>query len=118
MNTLKTIKNTKLGPLAVGQIIFLGIVLAVAVGGFIITRAVITCWTFTAMPGSPPASCGNSSTLNGPTLTNSEGTPVATEVAAPPAPVEIPASDLPPGRAHAFASACEALPLSLQPDES
>src|ERR1043166_1221028 len=100
MNTLKNInniKNTKLGPLTVGQIIFWGIVLIVAIGGFITVRAMTTCWTFTQLPGSTPASCGNSSILNGPTLTNSEGTPVATEAAAlPPPPVDVPLSNLPP----------------------
>lgn len=97
MNTLKTIKNTKFGPLSVGQIIFWGMILAVAIGGFITVRAMTTCWTFTKLPGSAPARCGVSTDPTGPTITNSEGTPVAaTQVAAPPPPVEIPDSNLPP----------------------
>lgn len=100
MNTLKNInniKNTKLGPLTVGQLIFWGIVLVIAIGGFVSVRAMTTCWTFTQLAGSPPASCGTSSSPTGPTITNSEGTPVAaTQVAAPPPPVEIPNSNLPP----------------------
>ncbi|HSQ39143.1 MAG TPA: LCP family protein [Anaerolineales bacterium] len=92
MNFLKNIKRP-----SVGGIIFWGIALALAVGGFFFVRGIVTCWTATRLPGVTPASCGTSTgAADGPVL-NEEGTPVATSVVEglPPPPVEIPGTDLP-----------------------
>src|SRR5258706_3792125 len=95
MNTLNSLKNTKLGPLSLGQIIFWVIVLVLAVSGFFFVRNLVTCWTITPLPGTSPSTCGTViSGVGGPVLVN--GTPVAT-LAVPPTPeASIPESDLPP----------------------
>ncbi len=51
MNTLNSLKNTKLGPLSLGQIIFWVIVLVLAVSGFFFVRNLVTCWTITPLHG-------------------------------------------------------------------
>jgi polyisoprenyl-teichoic acid--peptidoglycan teichoic acid transferase len=96
MNTLNSLKNMKLGPLSLGQIIFWVIVLALAVSGFFFVRNLVTCWSITPLPGVPPATCGTiTAGANGPTL-NAQGTPVAT-LAAPASPVaSVPEANLPP----------------------
>jgi len=96
MNKLNSLKNTKLGPLSLGQVIFWVIVLALAVSGFFFLRNIVTCWRITPLPGMPPSSCGTvTAGVNGPVL-NEQGTPVATSIAPPPPVVGIPESDLPP----------------------
>src|SRR5574342_566879 len=96
MNTLKTFKNTKIGPLSLGQVLFWLAVLVVVSGGFVFIRSLVICWTITALPGSAPSTCRTvSGGVNGPVLTNEQGTPIATTIASPP-PVSIPASDIPP----------------------
>ena len=95
MNKLNSIKNIKLGPLSLGQIIFWVVVLALAISGFFFVQSIITCWTITALPGTPPSTCGTvTAGIAGPVLVN--GTPVAT-LAVPPTPeASIPESNLPP----------------------
>lgn len=96
MNTLNNLRNTKLGSLSIGQLIFWTILLVIAISGFIFIRGLITCWTITSLPGIPPSDCGTVTVgSDGPTL-NEEGTPVATSIAPPPPAVSIPESDLPP----------------------
>lgn len=92
MNLLKNIKRP-----SVGQIIFWVIALAMAIGGFIFVRGIITCWNATRLPGIRPVSCGTSDTVVNVPVLNEEGTPVATSVAEdlPPPPVEIPSANLP-----------------------
>jgi len=77
-------------------IAFWVVALVVAVGAFVFVRNLATCWVITPLPGSPPADCGTvTSGLDGPTITNSEGTPVAS-VEDLPDPVTVPESELPP----------------------
>ncbi len=96
MNKLNSLKNTKLGPLSLGQTIFGVIVLALAVSGFFFVKNIVTCWTITPLPGRAPATCGTIvSGVTGPIL-NEQGTPVATSVAPPPPVASIPDADLPP----------------------
>lgn len=78
------------------QIILIGVGILLAVGGYFFTRGLVTCWTITPLPGTPPTSCGTvAEALNGPSLTNTEGTPVPNVAELPP-PITIPDSDLPP----------------------
>lgn len=96
MNILDTF-NKKLGPLSIAQFIFWGIVLVMAIGGFLFIRGIVSCWTITSLPGTVPSNCGTITAGNEGPVLNEEGTPVATsEVAPPPPPVSIPESDLPP----------------------
>src|SRR5260221_1173357 len=95
MNTLNSLKNTKLGPLSLGQIIFWVIVLVLAVSGFFFVRNLVTCWTVTPLSGTPPSTCGTvTSGVDGLVLVN--GTPVATLAVPPTLEASIPESDLPP----------------------
>jgi len=90
------LKNTKLGRFSLGQIIFWVIALAVAVGGLFFVRGLVTCWVITPLPGSPPSNCGTvTAGLDGPTITNSEVTPVPGVEVLPP-PITVPDSNLPP----------------------
>jgi LCP family protein required for cell wall assembly len=88
------LKNTKRP--ALGTIIFWVAMAGLAIGAFVVVRNLTTCWVLTPLAGSPPANCGTvQAGLNGPAITNSEGTPVAGPENLPD-PVIIPASDLPP----------------------
>jgi LCP family protein required for cell wall assembly len=96
MNTLNRFRNMKLGPLSIGQVIFWSILLVIAISGFLFIRGIVTCWTITSLPGTPPSDCGTVTVgSDGPVL-NEEGTPAAISVAPPPPAVSIPESDLPP----------------------
>jgi LCP family protein required for cell wall assembly len=97
MNKLNAFRNTKIGPLSVGQLIFWVIILMLAVSGFFIVRSLVICWTVTPIPGRPPSTCGTvTAGLAGPQIVDANGTPVAT-LAAPPTPAaSIPDSNLPP----------------------
>ena len=96
MNKLNGFKNARLGPLSIGQLIFWGIVLIFALGGFFFTRGIVSCWTITSLPGTAPANCDTITAGNEGPVLNEEGTAVATEAAPPPASVSIPEADLPP----------------------
>jgi polyisoprenyl-teichoic acid--peptidoglycan teichoic acid transferase len=96
MNKLNSLKNFKLGPLSLGQLIFWAIVLALAISGFFFVRNMVTCWSITPLPGRPPSTCGTvTAGVDGPVL-NAQGTPIATSIAPPTPAASIPESDLPP----------------------
>ena len=75
-----------------GQIIWLGAGLLVAVGLFIFSQGFVSCWRLTALAGIPPSSCGIQSAPA--EVINAEGTPVAIGTGVPT--VEAPAIELPP----------------------
>lgn len=88
------LKNIKIGRPTVGQIIFWGITLALAVGAFALADNLTQCWNVTRLPGSAPAHCGQASSNEGPVI-NPEGTPLAVEEL--PAPeIAVPDANLPP----------------------
>lgn len=97
MNRMNFLKNIKFGRPSVTQIVVVVVAVLLAVGGYFFTRGLVTCWTITSLAGKPPASCGTvTEGLNGPNLTNTEGTPVADVEDLPPPAVAIPDSNLPP----------------------
>jgi LCP family protein required for cell wall assembly len=97
MKNMNFLKNIKLERPSVKQIIFWGIALALVVGGFLFTRNLVTCWTITPLPGSPPSDCGTvTAGFDGPELTNEEGTPVVPEDLPAPPVVDIPDANIPP----------------------
>ncbi|MCE7860418.1 MAG: LytR family transcriptional regulator [Chloroflexi bacterium CFX2] len=93
MDRFEFLKNIKIGRPSIGQIIFWVVTLALAVTVFIMVGNFTQCWTFTELPGIPPAQCGVVSTSDGPVL-DAEGTPQTNEL--PPAPDIIPEAALPP----------------------
>src|SRR5829696_5583360 len=96
MNRMNFLKNIRFKRPSTMGIVLAVVGVLLAVGGFFFTRGLVTCWTITPLGGTPPASCGTvSEGLNGPEVTNAEGTPVA-EGEEPPPPVAIPESNLPP----------------------
>ena len=96
MRNMNFFKNIKWGRPSITQIIVIVVGVLIAVGGFIFVRGLVTCWTITPLPGSPPSNCGTvSAGLDGPEITNEEGTPVPSVAELPP-PITIPDSDLPP----------------------
>ncbi|GAB4400764.1 MAG: hypothetical protein OHK003_26680 [Anaerolineales bacterium] len=93
MDRFEFLKNIKIGRPAISQIIFWVITVALAVTAYIVVSDFTQCWTFTNLPGIPPAQCGVTVTSDGPTI-NAEGTETVSEV--PPAPEAIPEAALPP----------------------
>lgn len=94
---MNSLKNIKLGrfSLSVGQILFWGIAVIVAIGAFFFVRGLVRCWTLTPLAGSPPSNCGTvTGGLTGPTV-NAEGTKIAPVSDLPPT-ITIPDSNLPP----------------------
>ncbi len=88
MNRFEFLKQIK-----PGQVVFWGITAALAVTAFILVNNFVQCWTFTQLPGIPPAQCGVTNEGDG--FTVEEGTPEAGNV--PPAPeVVAPENNLPP----------------------
>jgi LCP family protein required for cell wall assembly len=97
MKTSNFFKNMKFGRPSVTQLILIGVGLLLAIGGFVFVRGLITCWRITPLPGSPPSNCGTvSAGLDGPEITNEEGTAVPSVEELPAPPVSIPDSNLPP----------------------
>jgi len=97
MNKTNFFKNIKFGRPSLMQIILIVAGLLLAVGGFFFVRGLVTCWTITPLPGEPPSNCGTiSAGLNGPELTDAEGTAIPDIEDLPAPPVSIPDSDLPP----------------------
>ena len=93
MNYLRSMKFTR--P-SWGTIIFWIVGVVVAIGAFFMIRNLVTCWIVTALPGTPPSRCGTvSAGLDGPHVTNDQGTPVPGVESLPP-PISIPESSLPP----------------------
>jgi LCP family protein required for cell wall assembly len=94
MNFFKTINFKRPSMM---QIIFIVVGILLAIGAFFFMRSLVTCWTITPLPGTPPSNCGTvTAGLHGPEVTNAEGTPVADAGAPPAPPVSIPDSNLPP----------------------
>ncbi|MBI3168111.1 MAG: LCP family protein [Chloroflexi bacterium] len=94
MDRFEFLKKIKIGRPSVPQIIFWVITITLAVTAFIAVSNFTQCWTFTNLPGIPPAQCGVTTTSDGPTITT-DGTPQASDL--PPAPNVIPdAATLPP----------------------
>lgn len=90
------LKNIKFRRPSTMQIVVAVVGLLLAVGGYFFTRGLVTCWTITPLGGTPPSNCGTvTEGLNGPNLTNAQGTPVPNAANLPP-PIAIPDSDLPP----------------------
>lgn len=96
MNRMNFLKEIKWGRPSLMQIVAIGVGILLAVGGFFVVRGLVTCWTITPLPGTPPSNCGTvAAGLDGPILTNTEGTPVPNVEQLPP-PIQLPESDLPP----------------------
>ena len=89
---LKHIRYTNQQKFSVGQIIFWGVTLILAVSFFFFVRRLTACWQLTALPGTPPTYCGGN--LEGqsdiPDL-NIEGLPI-TDI---PSDVEAPQIEMP-----------------------
>ena len=94
MNQFETLKKIKFPKLSIGQMIFWGITIALAIGVSIFVRNFTDCWSLTNLPGIPTANCANSS--NTAVQFNPEGTPIATSELPPPTPFVIPEAALPP----------------------
>ncbi len=91
---LKKIKLPKLGRPSVGQAIFWGMTLALAMGTFVFARNLTFCWNLTGH--KMPASCGGAANPSAGPDFNSEGTPNAVD-AVPPTPGPVaPEVPLPP----------------------
>ena len=89
----KNLKFPKMGRPSIGQIIFWIAALALAVGLYIFTNGFVACWQFTALDGTPPASCNVGGTgLSTPVL-NAQGTPLGP--ATPTAEISAPAVQAP-----------------------
>lgn len=97
MKNMNFFRNISISRPSVIQIVFILVGLVLAVTSFFLVRGLVTCWVITPLPGMPPANCGTvTAGLNGPELTNTEGTPVPSVEELPAPPVSIPESDLPP----------------------
>jgi LCP family protein required for cell wall assembly len=91
MNFLKNIKRP-----SAGNIIYWVFLVVLAIGGFVFTKSIVTCWVITSLPGTPPSTCGTvMAGLDGPAITNDQGIPVPGVESLPP-PITIPESNLPP----------------------
>jgi LCP family protein required for cell wall assembly len=71
-------RNIKPPKISARQIIFWAVMLFLAVGLFFVTSSLTACWQLTALPGTPPSTCGGTAVnlLGTPSL-NSQGTPIA-----------------------------------------
>ncbi len=97
MKNMDFLKNIKLERPSTRVIIFWVVAIVLGIGGFFFVRGIATCWTITPLPGTPPSDCGTvTAGLNGPVLTDEQGTPIATPDTATPGAVSIPDSNLPP----------------------
>jgi LCP family protein required for cell wall assembly len=95
MNNMNFFKDIKFRRPSIAQIIFIVVGLLLALGTFFLVRGLVTCWTITPLPGMTPSTCGTVTAGLDKFVLNSEGTPVP-DVQAPPPPIEIPNSNLPP----------------------
>lgn len=93
MDRFEFLKNIKIGRPSVWQIIFWVLTLALAIAAFVTIRNFTQCWTFTKLPGIPPAHCGVAATSDGPPVIE-EGAPQTGEL--PPPPDIVPEAALPP----------------------
>ena len=93
---MNVLKNIKLGRPSLWTIVFWSVAVVLSIGGYFLVRNLVTCWVITPLPGMPPSDCGTvTAGLDGPAITNSEGTPVPGVEALPP-PITVPDSNLPP----------------------
>lgn len=92
MKPFDFLKNMKIARPTVPQIIFWAVTVILAIGAFVVVNNFTQCWTFTELPGIPPATCGVTSSSDGPTI-NEDGTPEVADL--PPVPDIIPDSQLP-----------------------
>ncbi|HEY3476746.1 MAG TPA: LCP family protein [Anaerolineales bacterium] len=93
---MQFLKDIKFRHPSTAQVIFVVVGILLAVAGFFFTRGLVTCWTITPLAGEAPANCGTvTEGLDGPDITNAEGTAMP-DVAELPPPITIPESDLPP----------------------
>jgi hypothetical protein len=95
MNKANFLKNIKFGRPSVMQIVLIAVGILLAVSGFFFVRSLVTCWTITALPGTPPSNCGTvTGGVDGPVI-GSDGTAIPNVTELPP-PITVPESDLPP----------------------
>ena len=93
---MNVLKNIKLGRPSLWTIIFWSVAVVLSIGGYFLVRNLVACWVITPLPGMPPSDCGTvTAGLDGPAITNSEGTPVPGVDDLPP-PITVPDSNLPP----------------------
>ena len=92
MKPFDFLKNMKIARPTVPQIIFWAVTTILAIGAFVVVNNFVQCWTFTELPGIPPAQCGVAASGDGPTI-NAEGTAQVADL--PPVPDIIPDSQLP-----------------------
>ncbi|NOH04393.1 MAG: hypothetical protein HND47_21665 [Chloroflexi bacterium] len=90
---LDFLKNIKIGRPSIRGMIFWSVAIALAVTIYILVGNFTQCWTFTKLPGIPPAQCGVTAEGDGFTV-NPEGTPISEVL--PPAPDAIPEAAPPP----------------------
>jgi len=89
---LKNIRHPNQQKFSVGQIIFWGVTLVLAVSFFFFVRHLTACWQLTALPGTPPSYCGeNLESHQGIPDLNIDGAPI-TDI---PSDVESPQIEMP-----------------------
>ncbi|MBK6793784.1 MAG: LCP family protein [Anaerolineales bacterium] len=94
MDRFEFLKNIKIGRPTIPQIIFWGVTVALAVAVYILLGNFVQCWTFTELPGIPPAQCGV--TTSGDNFeVNADGTQQTAELPAAPE-AAVPVDVLPP----------------------
>jgi LCP family protein required for cell wall assembly len=97
MKNSNFLKDIKWGRPSITQIVVIVLGVLLAALAFFFVRGLVTCWTITPLPGRAPADCGTvSAGLDGPAISNEEGTSVPSVEELPAPPVSIPDSDLPP----------------------
>jgi len=94
MNQNESLKKIKFPKLSIGQMIFWGVAVVLAIGAFVVARSLTSCWDTTPLPGRPLPTCANSSVA--PVQLDDQGTPIATSELPPPTPVVLPEAVLPP----------------------
>jgi LCP family protein required for cell wall assembly len=77
-----------------GQFILLGLGLVLSIALFLFLQGFVSCWSLTALPGMPPATCPNKNPAPTQVVTNEQGTPVVVQVTSTPD-VSIPQAELP-----------------------
>ena len=94
-NMLKRFPKFKIKRPSLGQVILWVAAVVIAVVGGIFVKNMIVCWTITALPGTPPQSCGTTGGgLTGPVIVDETGAPVVQDQPLPE--VAAPESNLPP----------------------
>ena len=94
MNRFEFLKKIKFPKISIGQIIFWGLSIALAVVVFVVARNLTDCWSVTNLPGRPLSTCTGLSNTDTVFTPEEGGDTLAGEV--PPTPVVIPEAPLPP----------------------